>query len=225
MVRCTPAASAISATVCCRLPSGPTASYAAHGGGLPGVQLGLAAAGAAAGPGSLQALAGALDDQLALELIDRAEDVEDQPPGRRGGVDLLLQDDQADATLAQLVGQRQEVLQRPHGAGQPGDDEHVARAQVGQGLVELGAGGMLAGGGVGEDPLAPVGGQVIDLAVVVLAAGGYPRVPDLRHHACPARRAGAYGRSGRGCPRRYPATMTSRAAAMTLTVAQTVGRA
>jgi hypothetical protein len=54
-----------------------------HRGGLPGVQLGLAAAGAPAGPGGLQALAGALGDQLALELIDRAEDVEDQPPGRR----------------------------------------------------------------------------------------------------------------------------------------------
>ena len=61
---------------------------AADGGGLPGVQLGLAAAGAAAGPGGVQALAGALDDQLALELIERAEDVEDQPPGRRGRVDL-----------------------------------------------------------------------------------------------------------------------------------------
>ena len=137
-------------------------------------------------PGDRQALAGALDDQLALELIDRAEDMEDQPPGRRGGVDLLLQDDQVGAALAQLLGERQQVLQRPHRAGQPGDDEHVALAQVGQGPVELGAGGELAGGGVGEDLLAPVGGQVIDLAVVVLAAGGHPRVPDLRHHALPA---------------------------------------
>ena len=55
--------------------------------------------------------------------------------------------------------------------------------EIGQGLVELGAGGVLAGRGVGEDLLAAVGGQVIDLAVVVLAAGGHPRVPDLRHHA------------------------------------------
>ena len=56
-----------------------------------------------------------------------------------------LQDDQADAALAQLVGEREEVLERPHRAGQPGDDEYVALAQVGQGLVELGAGGVLAG--------------------------------------------------------------------------------
>ena len=60
-----------------------------------------------------------------------------------------------------------------------------------------------AGGGVGEDLVAPEGGQVFDLAAVVLAAGGHPRVPDLRDHAAPARRAGgAYGRPGRGCPHR-----------------------
>src|SRR6266576_2004987 len=36
--------------------------HAAHRGGLPGVQLGLAPASAPAGPGGLEALAGALDD-------------------------------------------------------------------------------------------------------------------------------------------------------------------
>jgi hypothetical protein len=132
---------AISATVCSRRSS--SLVHAAHGGGLGGVQLGPAAAGAAAGPGGVQALASTLDDQLTLELIDRAEDVEDQSAGRRGGVDLLPQDDHADAALAQLVGQRQQVLQRPHRAGQAGDDEYVALAQVGQGPVELGAGGEL----------------------------------------------------------------------------------
>ena len=187
MVRCTPTASAISATVCCLFPSGPVASYMRRTvAALAVAQLGLAAAGAAAGPGGVQALAGALDDQLALELIDRAEDMEDQPPGRRGRVDLLLQDDQADAALAQLVGEREQVLQRPHRAGQAGDDEHVALAQIGQRLVQLGPLGELAGRLVGEDLVASVGGQVIDLAVVFLAAGGHPRVPDLRHHAGPA---------------------------------------
>ena len=41
--------------------------HAAHRGGLPGVQLGLAAPGAPAG--GLEAFAGAFDDQLALELV------------------------------------------------------------------------------------------------------------------------------------------------------------
>src|SRR5205809_845488 len=60
--------------------------HAAHRGSLPGVQLGLAAAGAPAGTGGFEAFAGALDDQLALGFVDRAEDMEDQLPGRRGGV-------------------------------------------------------------------------------------------------------------------------------------------
>ena len=123
MVRCTPTAWAISATVCSRSPSGPVAWYMRRTvaacrsfsfGLRPPVRPRARAA---------PALAGALDDQLALELIDRAEDVEHQPPGRRGRVDVLLQDDQADAALAQLVGEREQVLQRPHRAGQPGDDE------------------------------------------------------------------------------------------------------
>ena len=63
--------------------------HAADGGGLPSLSWGFRPR-RGRGPGSLQALAGALDDQLALELIDRAEDVEDQPPGRRGRVDLLV---------------------------------------------------------------------------------------------------------------------------------------
>jgi hypothetical protein len=145
------------------------------------------------------------------------------PPGRRGRVDVLSEDHQVYAALAQLVGEREEVLQRPHRPGQAGDDEHVALAQVGQGLVELGAGGELAGRGVGEDLVASVAGQLVDLAVVFLAAGGHPRVPDLRHHANPARRAGGgYGRPGRSCPRRCAAAVMGRVAGMTLTVAQTV---
>ena len=69
--------------------------------------------------------------------------MEHQPALRRGGVDLLLEDDQAGAAVAQLVGERQQVLERPHGAGQPGDDEDVAGAQVGQGLVGLGRAAFL----------------------------------------------------------------------------------
>jgi len=64
--------------------------HAAHGGGLGVAQLGPATPGAAAG--GVEALAGALDDQLALELVDRAEDMEDHAAGRRGRVDLLLED-------------------------------------------------------------------------------------------------------------------------------------
>ena len=87
--------------------------HAADGGSLPLVQLGLAAAGAAAGPGGLQALAGALDDQLALELIDRAQEVEDQPACRRGRVDVLrVQCSTGSRTVSEQVTQRYRFLRK-----------------------------------------------------------------------------------------------------------------
>src|SRR5262249_37308879 len=46
--------------------------HAAHRDGLPGVQLGLAAAGAPVGPGGVESLAGALDDQFADDYLDNA---------------------------------------------------------------------------------------------------------------------------------------------------------
>jgi hypothetical protein len=145
VVRCTPTASAISATVCCLFPSGPVAAYMRRTvAACRAFSLGLRPPVRPRARARGQALPGSLDDQLALELIDRAEEMKHQPPGRRGRVDLLLQHDQAHAALAQLIGQCQQVLQRPHRAGQPGDHEDVARAQVSQGPVELGAGGFLA---------------------------------------------------------------------------------
>ena len=81
--------------------------HAAHRGGLTGVQLGHSAASAPAGSGGVEALAAALDDQLALELVNRAEHKEDQPPSRRDRVDVLCEDHQADAALAQLVSEPQ----------------------------------------------------------------------------------------------------------------------
>src|SRR5262249_41845765 len=58
--------------------------YAARRGRLPGVQLGLSAASAPAGPGCVEALVGGLDDQIALELVDRADDMAAQRPRRAG---------------------------------------------------------------------------------------------------------------------------------------------
>ena len=52
-------------------------------------------AAAPAGPGGVEALAGARDDQLALELVNLAEDIEDQQASRRGHVDVLFADHQA----------------------------------------------------------------------------------------------------------------------------------
>ena len=87
--------------------------YAARRGRLPGVQLGLSAASAPAGPGCVEALAGGLDDQLALELVDRAEDMADQPPSRRGRADVLrVQCSTGSRTVSERVPQRYRFLRK-----------------------------------------------------------------------------------------------------------------
>ena len=220
MVRCTPTASAISATVCCRFPSGPVALYMRRTvAACRSFSLGLRPpvrprARAACRPSRVPSM---ISSRWNSSIAPRMWKTS-RPVGVV--VSMCCFRTTRPTPRAQLVGEREQVLERPHRAGQPGDDEHVARAQVGQRLVELGAGGVHARRGGGEDLAASVGGQVVELAVVVLAAGGHPRVPDLGHHAVPVRRAaGADAHPGRGCPSRYPATVMSRVAAMAMTVA------
>ncbi len=46
-----------------------------------------------------------------FELGDRAEDLEEHPPDRGGGVDALVEDGQVDTAALQFVGQVNEVFQ------------------------------------------------------------------------------------------------------------------
>jgi hypothetical protein len=48
-----------------------------------------------------------------LELCDRPEDLEEHPPDRGRGVDALVEHDQVDFLLLQVLGQGDQVLQRP----------------------------------------------------------------------------------------------------------------
>jgi len=110
--------------------------------------------------------------------------VEEQPPARGRGVDRLLQHDQADATGLQDAGEVDQVFEGAASTVELGDHELVAAAEVVQGLVELGAGGELAGGAtVDEHTLAPGALERVELGVGMLVAGGHPRVADLGHAA------------------------------------------
>ncbi|GHD83310.1 hypothetical protein GCM10010336_74630 [Streptomyces goshikiensis] len=71
-----------------------------------------AAEAGATGAGCVQALAGALDDKFADELRERGEDVEDQAPAGRGGVERLMERREADAALSQAGDDGDEVLNR-----------------------------------------------------------------------------------------------------------------
>jgi hypothetical protein len=57
-----------------------------------------------------RALVGALDDELADELRQRGEHVEDEPSARSGGVERLFERPEADPALAQTGDDGDEVM-------------------------------------------------------------------------------------------------------------------
>jgi hypothetical protein len=90
-----------------------------HGPGPP--------AGTAAGAGSLQTSSGPLADEGGLELGQRAEDVEDKPPGRCGGVDALGQGPEPHLAGLEVGDGRDQVAQVPAETIEAPYDERVTR--------------------------------------------------------------------------------------------------
>ena len=86
-----------------------------------------------------EAGAGALPDDLALELGERTEDVEVQPPAAGRRVDLLGQRLEADLAGVQLLDRVDQVLEPAAETVQAPDDERVAGLQELEALVELGS--------------------------------------------------------------------------------------
>ena len=120
---------------------------------------------AAAGPGGGQPGAGAFADEVAFELGQGGEDVEDELAARGGGVDRLLEAAEPDPAVGQAG---DGVDQVPQGAAEPvqlPDHEGVAGAQLVQELLEGGPVGAGAAGGVGEDPVAAGRLEGVDLEV------------------------------------------------------------
>jgi hypothetical protein len=113
----------------------------------------------------VQALAGALDDQLADELRERGEDMEDQPAAGGGGVQGLVQALEAGTLPAQRADDGDQVGQGPGQPVQARHDQGVAGPQVVQAGRQLGPVSVLARQLVGEHADAAGLGQGVLLAV------------------------------------------------------------
>jgi hypothetical protein len=137
---------------------------------------------AAAGPGGGQPGAGAFADEVAFELGQGGEDVEDELAAGGGGVDRLLETAESDPTLGEAG---DGVDQLPQGAAEAvefPDDQGVAGAELVQELLEGGPVGAGAAGGLGEHPKAPSRGEGVDLEVRLLIGGGDAGIAEQVSH-------------------------------------------
>jgi hypothetical protein len=136
----------------------------------------------AAGPGSCQAGGGAFADQVAFELGQGREDVEDELAARSGGVDLLLEAAEPDFAVGQAGDGVDQVPQGPAEAVEFPDDQGVAGSQLVEHLGEGGAVGAGAAGRLGEHPVAAGGREGVDLKLRVLVGGGDAGVAEQVSH-------------------------------------------
>ena len=76
--------------------------------------------------GGSDAVAGSLGDEAPFELRDRAEDMEDQFAGGRGGVDLFFEGEERDLSRLQDLDHLQQFAQRPSEPVEPHHGERIA---------------------------------------------------------------------------------------------------
>jgi hypothetical protein len=91
---------------------------------------------AAPGPGGSQTGVGAFADEVAFELGQGGEHVEDELATGGGGVDRLLQASEPDPAVGQASDGVDQVPQRPAKAVEFPDDQGVAGAQLVEELLE-----------------------------------------------------------------------------------------
>jgi hypothetical protein len=125
----------------------------------------------------------AFADEVAFELGQGGEDMEDELAARRGRVDCLLQAPQPDPAVGQAGDGVDQVPQGPAEAVEFPDDEGVAGAELVQELGEGGAVGAGAAGGLGEHPIAAGVLEGVDLELWLLVGGGDPGVAEQMSHA------------------------------------------
>ena len=110
--------------------------------GTPGCPDGGAAEVGTSRPGRLQSGDGSLDGELALELGQAGDEVDHESAGGGGGVDRLVEAAKVDAAIGEVVDGGHEVWEGASEAVEAPHDEGVAVVELGQGVVEAGAGGQ-----------------------------------------------------------------------------------
>jgi hypothetical protein len=135
-------------------------------------------------PGGGQSGGCAFADEVAFELGQGGEHVEDElaAGGGGGGVNRLLEAAEADAAVGQTG---DGVDQVPEGAAEAvelPDDERVAGTQLVQDLGEGGAVGAGTAGGLDKHPIAAGGLQRVDLKLGLLVGGGDPGIAKEMSH-------------------------------------------
>jgi len=147
-------------------------------------QLGPLPAQFASGSGDRHALAGAQPDEIGFELGEGGEDVEEHLPHRIDRVVDTGTQRQPDAARDKSVGDKSRIRDRARQPVELGDDERVAGADGGEGLVEAGPGPVRAGQPVID--VDPLGGdtELFEgglLGGEVLRVGGAAGVADQGH--------------------------------------------
>jgi glycine/D-amino acid oxidase-like deaminating enzyme len=112
------------------------------------------AAVAAPGPGGGQPSGCAFADEVAFEVGQGGEDVEDELAAGGGGVDRLLEAAEPDPAISQPSDRVDQVAQGAAEAVEFPDDQGVAGPELVQELLENRAVGAGAAGGLGEHPVA-----------------------------------------------------------------------
>ena len=114
----------------------------AGGFGALGCPDGGAAEAGSSGLGSFQAGDGSLDGELALERGERGDEVDHESAGGGCCVDGLVEAAKVDGSPGEVVDGGHEVWERASEAVEAPHDEGVALVELGQRLVEAGAGGQ-----------------------------------------------------------------------------------
>jgi hypothetical protein len=121
-------------------------------------------------------------DQLALKLIERGGDVEEQPTLWRAGVDIAGQHPERLLLLLEVVSGLDDLFEGSRQPGKPPDYERVAGAHVFECGCEFRAVTMYAGRLLDIEALAPSLFQGVDLQLGILVQGRDPRVAN--EHIC-----------------------------------------